>query len=565
MNQSQALNILKTGANVFLTGEPGSGKTYTINKYVEYLRTHGIEPAITASTGIAATHIGGMTIHSWAGIGIKDRLTKTDLKNIATNKNVEKRVRKAKILIIDEISMLPPKTLEMVEMVCRAVKGNSKPFGGVQVVLVGDFFQLPPIIKNSSFDDSQDNLFEESPVRFAYGSPAFTQAEFATCYITEQYRQDDDQLISVLSKIRTNNFDETALAHIQKRSANLYSVPEFVPKLFSHNVDVDQINNQMLDKLKGEEKQFLMESMGFEPLLRAMKKGCLSPEILNLKAGASVMFTKNNTKEGYVNGTLGVVEKFDKESGLPVVKTRSGRMVTAGYVDWTVEENGHVRGRLTQLPLRLAWAITVHKSQGISLDEAVIDLSKVFEFGQGYVAISRVRRLSGIYILGISDMAFQVDPEVLKKDREFFEQSEAAERGFAQFSDDALKKMQEEFIALCGGTIEASKAKSKNLPDTTTYDETLKLWKEGKGIPEIAKLRNLVETTVLGHLEKLAQTGKINRSELVRIIPPRLLADLPKIHAAFKRLETTKLSPVFDYFAGKFSYETLFLARMTMD
>ena len=149
MNQSDALKILKTGANVFLTGEPGSGKTYTINQYVSYLHSHSIEPAITASTGIAATHIGGMTIHSWSGIGIRSRLSTSDLKSIATNQYVKKRIGKAKILIIDEISMLPPQTLQMVEAICREVKDSPEPFGGMQVVLVGDFFQLPPVCKIS--------------------------------------------------------------------------------------------------------------------------------------------------------------------------------------------------------------------------------------------------------------------------------------------------------------------------------------------------------------------------------------------------------------------------------
>ncbi|AKM82719.1 TPA: AAA family ATPase [Candidatus Berkelbacteria bacterium] len=450
MNQTQALKILKSGANVFLTGEPGSGKTYLINQYVEYLNSHGIKTAITASTGIAATHIGGMTIHSWSGIGIKSRLNIGELHKIASNSYVSKRIKPAKVLIIDEISMLPPETLQTIDQICREVKKNSMPFGGIQVVLVGDFFQLPPVTKRVVLDDfSQESLFEEVPLgRFAYDSPLWRQADFVTCYITEQHRQDDDKFVRLLSKIRSNSFDETSLNCIKERQVDGVSIPSSVPKLFSHNVDVDTVNDRMLSKIPGEAQYFPMLTKGHEALIGVMKKGCLSPENLFLKVGASVMFTKNSPKDGYVNGTLGVIESFDKETEMPVVEIRNGRKIKVSYAEWILEEDGKVKGRLSQIPLRLAWAITVHKSQGISLDEAVIDLSRVFEFGQGYVAISRVKRLSGVYILGWNDKAFQVDPEILEKDKEFSTHSADAEKLFANFSEEEFQKMHGDFITL---------------------------------------------------------------------------------------------------------------------
>lgn len=144
MTQETALDILKTGANVFLTGEPGAGKTHTINQYIAWLRAHGIEPAITASTGIAATHVGGMTIHSWSGIGIKQKLDAYELDRIASLERIVKQIRRTKILIIDEVSMLADNTLAMVDAVCREILGSSRPFGGLQVVLVGDFSNFHP-------------------------------------------------------------------------------------------------------------------------------------------------------------------------------------------------------------------------------------------------------------------------------------------------------------------------------------------------------------------------------------------------------------------------------------
>src|ERR1700722_8442437 len=156
MTQAEALSILKTGANVFLTGEPGSGKTHTVNEFVAWLREHGIEPAVTASTGIAATHIGGFTIHSWSGIGIRSDITQRDIVRIGGNKRLATRIKKAHTLIIDEVSMLSAQTLAAAEAACRGVRGGIEPFGGLQVVLVGDFFQLPPVVaREENVDDGR--------------------------------------------------------------------------------------------------------------------------------------------------------------------------------------------------------------------------------------------------------------------------------------------------------------------------------------------------------------------------------------------------------------------------
>lgn len=234
MTQSQALSILTTGANVFLTGEPGSGKTHTINEYVAYLRARGIEPAITASTGIAATHIGGMTIHSWSGVGIKTKLDKNDLDKIAANGYIAKRVRRAQVLVIDEVSMLAPQTLSMIEAICREIKQSAEPFGGMQIVLVGDFFQLPPIVKTEVNTDSQIMFNEEPPARFAYDSTAWARSKPVVCYLTEQHRQDDGDFLALLSAIRRNAFGIEQLGRIETRKIAPHAAPAGAPKLYSH-------------------------------------------------------------------------------------------------------------------------------------------------------------------------------------------------------------------------------------------------------------------------------------------------------------------------------------------
>lgn len=575
MTQDEALDILKTGANVFLTGEPGSGKSYTINQYVSYLRQHSIEPAITASTGIAATHIGGLTIHSWSGIGIKNKLTNYDLDKITSTEYLAKRIRWTKVLIIDEVSMLAADTLEMVDQVCKAVKQSEEPFGGIQVVLVGDFFQLPPIVKGGRITNQVnqggmfDSVVDENKIAspFAYNAPAWQKAQVITCYLTEQHRQDDDRFLAVLSAIRADEFSDHHLEFLVSRQVEYHDGLDNLTKLFSHNVDVDRVNDQELSKIDETEKVFEMESYGGpEGLLAALKKGCLSPETLVLKVGATVMFTKNSPKEGYVNGTLGEVIGFDKDSGSPIVKTKAGDEVIVEAAEWVVEENGKVRAGISQLPLRLAWAITVHKSQGMSLDEAVMDLSAVFEYGQGYVALSRVRRLSGLHLLGLNAQVFKVHPEVLEKDAEFRQASAEAVEIFKKIKTADQQKMRDNFIKACGGSIEAGEAKpkSKSGKKTDTYAETLALWQAGKSAVEIAKERKLTFGTIVAHLGKLKDQKKITAGELKRIITPNLENALPEIHGVFKKLGHEQLSPAFSKLNGKYSYDELKLARLVL-
>jgi ATP-dependent DNA helicase PIF1 len=487
MTQNEALNILKTGGNVFLTGEPGAGKTYTINAYVSYLRSCDIEPAITASTGIAATHIGGMTIHSWSGIGIKTKFDKYDLDKIGSSEYIVRRVRKTKVLIIDEVSMLSKNMLDMVDMVCREIKQNSEPFGGMQIVLVGDFFQLPPIIKRNIDDDKQETLIENKATNFAYDSSAWERAQMITCYISEQYRQDDSEFLSVLSAIRADDVSEEHFNHIASRQVAEVDAPANITKLFSHNIDVDRVNDVELAKLKTEEKSFLMTSEGNLSLVTALKKGCLSPEVLKLKVGAVVMCTKNNPKERFVNGTLGTIIDFDNYAGYPIVKTRNGKNITIEPMDWTVEENGKIRAQISQVPLRLAWAITVHKSQGMSLDAAVMDLSQVFEFGQGYVALSRVRRISGLYLLGINSHALKVHPAILERDIDFKNKSKEATQFFGKLPASEIKKLYDNFVLACGGKVKKQEAgNAPSIVHPLKYSN-LQVKPESKSFEEVRK------------------------------------------------------------------------------
>lgn len=437
---------MKTGANVFLTGEPGSGKTYTINEYIRYLRQYNVDAAVTASTGIAATHLGGMTIHAWSGMGIKKNLNDYDLDRIATFEPVARRVKRAAVLVIDEISMLEGAVLHSLNRVCREVRQRPEPFGGLQVVFVGDFFQLPPVGK------------EAARPLFAFESAAWQEANPLTCYLSEQHRQEDSVFLDILSALRRNAVNA---GHRECLSGRCSEPPEegrSITKLFSHNVDVDRLNSEELAKIQANSKSFCMAAKGSKSLTAQLRRGCLSPERLSLKEGAVVMFTKNDPKGAFVNGTLGTIIGFQGYTSWPVVKTKSGREITAEPMSWTIDDNRRVLASITQVPLRLAWAITVHKSQGMSLDASFMDLRSAFVAGQGYVALSRVRTLSGLFLAGYNEQALLVDETVLKRDEDFRRQSDEATRQFSRMPEEDLTKLHANFIRAAGSAAPRQKA-----------------------------------------------------------------------------------------------------------
>lgn len=551
MIQSDALAILQTGANVFLTGEPGSGKTHTVNAYVAWLRSHGIEPSITASTGIAATHVGGMTIHSWSGIGIANHMTPELLDAIVSKEHVVKRLQKAKVLIIDEVSMLSGHVLSMVDEVLREARHSDLPMGGIQLVLVGDFFQLPPVSRGATL--------------FAFQSPAWKLINPIVCYLSEQHRQDDEAFLMVLAAIRSGEWDHTHVSHITARETEHDGVPDDVPRLFTHNADVDRINEEKLAALPGNAHRYIMNAMGPAVMTEALKRGCLSPEILSLKEGAVVMCTKNNPALGYANGTLGSVIGFEAGTDYPIIETYDGREMVIQPLDWAVEENGKVRAKLSQVPLRLAWAITIHKSQGQSLDAAAIDLSRTFEFGQGYVALSRVRRLDGISLLGWSEHAMRVHPEVLSADQGFKRSSELAARTFeALEATGERSEMEARFITASGGVLEALEEGVARAPKKSTYDETLACIEEGLTLEEVCMKRGLTQGTICDHLEKLLMMKRIGTDEVEALIPAPIKKAMPKIRVAFDAKGIDKLAPVFAALKGKYSYDDLKLARIVI-
>ena len=640
MRQSSALDILKTGQNVFLTGSAGSGKTYTLNQYIDYLRARRVPVAVTASTGIAATHMNGTTIHSWSGIGIKDELSDRDLANLSRKQFLADRLKDTAVLIIDEISMLHAKQLNLVNQVLKYVRKNDKPFGGIQVVVAGDFFQLPPIGSKG----------ETNREKFAFMSEAWLDAKFHICYLSEQHRQVSEaangglDLDDILNQIRRQEVSFEAIAALEATFDQNVDIKR--TRLYTHNLNVNKINDKELAALDGEMMRFEATATGDSKLVETLKKTVRTQDDLVLKVGAKVMFIKNNSELGVSNGTMGELIGFaavkiddkdtsadlieadeenaesatdksvkdkgqkttkDKDSDkkppkdkkpttqkMPVVRLNSGREVIAEPEEWIIEdETGDVLASYLQVPLCLAWAITIHKSQGMTLEAAEIDLSRTFELGQGYVALSRLKSLAGLQLLGMNDMSLQLDPLARGADKRFLALSEEADANYAMLDEESMTQAHEKFILKSGGTLsksvieayanlqkkrreqqQAQIEKKQKLGNQVSdkSDSTLLatrvLLEESLSIAEISQARQLSQSTIMRHIAELKSQDPSLACDHLRP-NDEVMTAVGNAYVAIKVANnpndfnddgSIKLRPIFEHLKQAVDYNTIRLA-----
>ncbi|MFZ2844297.1 AAA family ATPase [Psychrobacter sp.] len=642
MRQSSALDILKTGQNVFLTGSAGSGKTYTLNQYIDYLRARRVPVAVTASTGIAATHMNGTTIHSWSGIGIKDELSDRDLTNLSRKQFLADRLKDTAVLIIDEISMLHAKQINLVSQVLKHVRKNDKAFGGIQVVVAGDFFQLPPIGSKG----------ESNREKFAFMSEAWLDAKFHICYLSEQHRQVSEaangglDLDDILNQIRRQEVTFEAIAALEATFDQSVDIKR--TRLYTHNLNVNSINDKELAALDGEKMRFEATSIGDSKLVETLKKTVRTQDDLVLKVGSKVMFIKNNTELGVSNGTMGELIGFaavkiddskdssddliedddiDSDKGsdasngkqtaksaknktkkdkdkpkvkkpttqkMPVVRLNSGREVIAEPEEWIIEdETGEVLASYEQVPLCLAWAITIHKSQGMTLEAAEIDLSRTFELGQGYVALSRLKSLAGLQLLGMNDMSLQLDPLARGADKRFLVLSDEADANYAMLDEESMTQAHEKFILKSGGTLsksiidayanlqkkrreqqQAQIEKKQKLGNQVSdkSDSTLLvtrlLLEESLSIAEISQARQLSQSTIMRHIADLKSQDPSLACDHLRP-EDEVMTAVGNAYVAIKVANnpndfnddgSIKLRPIYDHLKQSIDYNTIRLA-----
>ena len=407
-DQNVCWSALVRGTNLFVTARAGAGKSFLI----EFIKkNYKGRVLVTASTGIAANNVGGRTLHSQFLINPNDPNPVESAGRITGTKR-EFQISKSRLLIIDEISMVSDSLLNCVSEICKIVRNSSKPFGGMQVAFFGDFLQLPPVFKGNSAND-----------KICWGCDCWNESKVKTMLLTSNFRQKgDDVFYKLLTRLRYNKLSQSDIQCLGSRNL---PADDKAMRLFSTNAEVDSYNSKKFNGLdKSTEHSYMATSFGDDNLIRGYWKDSLIPEYLTLRIGARVMMCKNKDVSGdyLFNGSLGEVTGFD-DLGNPIVNFDSGIVYTIELETiFQVNEKGDdgiikTLARIDALPLRLAWACTIHKVQGITVDSALIDCARMFMYGQVYVAVSRVKSLDGLYLHNFSPnaRASYSDPNIVSK------------------------------------------------------------------------------------------------------------------------------------------------------
>jgi len=433
--QQHAYDLIITGYNVLITGMPGSGKTFLINETVQKLKSLGKNVLVTSLTAASALLIGGTTLHSALGLGLGKGDVDKLCHGIRRNGSAKKAWKKTDVLVIDEVSMLSPSLFDKIENVARVMRSSHVVFGGIQVVLSGDFLQLPVVGETNSF---------------CFDATKWSECVNAIVHLKTNFRQSGDSLFQkCLSEIRSGTVSDEMFDILKSRvNAELIEIAgpdeleeleepvnttstngckqSIIPtKLYCRNIDVDSENRSELNKLikttKAEVYQYDMEiemlsntKLSDVQIDNMIKKSCSATASLEICVGAQVVLTYNlDILSHLVNGSRGVVCRF--ENDLPVVRFKSGRTIVVDFQQWVIkDEDDELVATCHQIPLKIAYALTVHRCQGITLDFAVIDLAGVFENGQAYVALSRVRSIDSMSLRNLSRGAFKTSTRALE-------------------------------------------------------------------------------------------------------------------------------------------------------
>ena len=398
--QKSVVEAVNAGMNVFFTGSAGTGKSYTLRRIITQMQNKYDTKTVhvTASTGIAATNIGGTTLHSYASIGLGNESVDVIMKKLNKYRSVADRWRATRVLIVDEISMLSTEFFIKLDTIAKRIRGNRSPFGGIQLILSGDFLQLPAIDKKGGL------LFQ---------CTTWKECVTRTIELKTVFRQRDARFIALLQDLRkgivTDETDAFLRSRIGRKKDDAGQVKP--TKLYSHRVDVDQENALQLAKLTGEPKQYTAQDSG--PQKENAAKLFMAPTQLTLKLHAQVILISNLDPPNLVNGSRGVIIGFDVVTQDPIVQFNCGVTLCVGPHVWESKRGDEIVVRRHQIPLMLGWAMSIHKSQGMTLDLLETDISQCWDSGQAYVALSRATSIEGLHLLGYKRECIKADPAVL--------------------------------------------------------------------------------------------------------------------------------------------------------
>lgn len=410
--QKKAAEAVFRGQNLLLTGPAGTGKSFLIKHIFDFFYKEGVFFAKTAMTGVAALNIGGTTLHSWSGVMLAEELAEELARVVKRNKKAVKRIRDTQILFVDEISMASAELLDKLDFIFKLVRRSSLPFGGLQIIFIGDFLQLPPVF--TSWNRATEK-------KFAFEAKSWKNANIMTICLTEIMRQHNDtEFADMLCRLRVG--DVSKLHLLKTRENALFPNDGIKPvRIFCKNINVHQFNQIELDKIKSPQKTYIAEEDGEEHHLKFLDKNCQASKEIVLKVGAQVMLLYNHDSDaGLVNGSIGIVQQL--LDGQVTVKFTNGIIDVITPHKWELKEehvgiDNKIKLRTIayrkQIPLKLAWATTVHKQQGSTIDRAEVDVEEAFECGQVYVALSRVRSLNSLSVRPFDDSVVTVNQKCL--------------------------------------------------------------------------------------------------------------------------------------------------------
>lgn len=558
--------VEKTDMSLFLTGKAGTGKTTFLREVVRYTKKKCI---VLAPTGIAAVNAGAMTIHSFFQFGLGpfvqgDIEPKSDFR---INKSKLELIRHLQLLIIDEVSMVRADLMDHIDVELRRIRRNSKPFGGVQLLMIGDLQQLPPIAHGG-----EDELLRQYyKTLYFFSSAALKSMKYSCIELKNVYRQTDRHFIDILNHARDCTLTSQDISDLNARY-----IPGFSPKpedgyirLMTHNRQVDYVNETEMEKLDSKPYTFVAAVTGTFP-----EESYPTADSLTLKKGAQVMFIKNDPERRFINGTLGEVKSIDKNS-IAVRLTESGTVIDVEPMEWQNiryqfdEESKEISskqiGRFKQYPLKAAWAITVHKSQGLTFDKAIIDVHAAFSPGQAYVALSRCRTLDGLVLSSpvpasvfMRDNAVDAYMNYISRPVE-----ELAFSSCYEYFEYEKKPESEEVAPVKKVKVnqeKPKKEKKEELCDDTgkklnTFECSYRLYNQGDTVEQIAEKRGLNQSTIEGHLARYVASGDIDVHEFVDT------DTLQKVEAyCMEHPEEKALKQIFEHFDAKIPYGVLRMA-----
>jgi len=400
-SQKKALHALQEqDGNLFITGSPGTGKSYLIR---EYLKKSKKKVPVVASTGAAAIIIGGRTFHSFFALGIMQGGVKATLKRALKNNRLRKRIRDLKTLVIDEVSMLSCEALDTAEQIARVVRRSENPWGGIHVIVVGDFAQLPPIGRCDKKE-------------WCFLSDAWQRSQFEMIFLTDVVRTDDEDFLRILDQIRWGTVSKEVADFLNERVVDDAEIEPDVPHIFPRRAQTDAFNKERLAELPHPLQTYETEYGGADRYIEKLMKDAPIPPVLQLKKGALVMLRINDPKQRFVNGTVGtLVELFD--DGL-IIEINKRTIEIEPFTFSQLDADGKEVAYAINFPLTLAYANTIHKMQGATLDRAHVDLKSLWEPGQAYVALSRARSGKALTLRGWDAFSIKADAAV----RRFYDQ-----------------------------------------------------------------------------------------------------------------------------------------------